>query len=127
MVTGGKGGANNSVRTSPELLSINGTRLCALPSLLDKRWHHSQNGLIACGGGRHNEPIQTSCETFTAGSWKKTHTLGHRRFGHAGWSSPQGVLLMGGPRYYSGADKTELLRDNGDIKPSFKLNLKRGE
>ena len=111
--------------TSVELLSINGTRVCALPDLTDKRWYHSQNGLITCGGGRQfYDPTQTSCVTFTAGKWKKTHTLGHSRFGHTGWSSPQGVLLMGGDDHDSG-DKTELLRDNGDIKPSFKLNLKR--
>ena len=107
--------------TSAELLSINGTRLCALPNLPERRWHHSQNGLIACGGS-HNVATQESCVTFTAGSWKKTNTLGHRRWSHAGWSSPRGVLLLGGS--YSGTT-TELLTNKWKAIPSFKLNHNR--
>ena len=102
-------------RTSVELLSSNGTRLCSLPNLPAGRYRHSQAGLVACGGDTSE---MTSCVTFSAGSWKKTHALGSRVFGHTAWASPRGVLLMGG-RY--GMSTTKLLMDNGQTSPSFNL------
>ena len=82
MVTGGKGGANNSVRTSPELLSINGTRLCSLGRYRSS-YSHSQTGLLTCGGERFTS---RHCYTFSDGEWKKSHTLGkaqpHHGFGY---------------------------------------------
>ena len=49
LVTGGV--PTNSVGTSVELLSSNGTRLCSLPNLPAPRHYHSQTGLLSCGGG----------------------------------------------------------------------------
>ena len=68
--------------------------------------------------------IHKSCVTFSAGRWKKTHTLGQPRYGHTGWASPRGVMLMGG----HGGNRlttTELLTDNGGATPSFNLNYER--
>ena len=114
MVTG-TGGALTSV----ELLFLNGTRLCFLPNLPTGRRSYSQNGLITCGGNDKDlTRNHKSCVTFSAGRWKKTHTLGQKRYGHTAWASPQGVMIMGG--YYS-KTTTELLTDNGGSTPSFNL------
>ena len=126
MVTGGearsqKGGGrgeDHSVKTSVELLSISGARLCTLPNLPAPRIHHSQTGLLTCGGGGNSED-DGSCVTFTAGKWKKTHILGQERYGHAAWASPEGVLLIGGDQRVT----TELLTDNGGSTPSFDLTI----
>ena len=108
MVTGGH---DNNAHTSVELLHSNGTRLCSLPNLPAERTHHSQTGLLICW--------RRSCITFTAGSWKETHTLGQQRIGHTAWASPRGVLLMGsGDRRQK---TTELLTDEGRTTPSFAL------
>ena len=70
------GGAH---KKSVELLYPNGTRLCSLPDLPGNRDHHSQTGLVACGGGwpgfSGGPGVSTSCVTFSEGSWKKTHNL----------------------------------------------------
>ena len=74
LVTGGV--PTNSVGTSVELLSSNGTRLCSLPNLPAPRHYHSQTALLSCGGGGSHSGERKSCVTFTGGHWKKTHTLG---------------------------------------------------
>jgi len=108
IVTGGDGGRN-----SAELLHSNGTRLCSLPDLPDERRVHSQTGLITCGGG--SGATKKSCLTFSSGTWQESHTLTENRYGHNQWSSPDGVLLIGGE-----SDKTtELLTDNGDSTLEF--------
>ena len=115
LVTGG-----HPDEKSVELLSIKGTRLCflpSLPSLPGERASHSQTGLVTCGGYKASS---LSCVTFSAGRWKKTHTLTHKRYGHTAWASPRGVLLMGDGRWRSRIT-TELLTDNGDTTPSFNL------
>ena len=115
MVTGGEGAT-----TSVELLLLNGTRLCALPDLPGARYWHSQSGSLACGGGSSSE--ETSCVTFSGGTWEQTHTLGQRRYAHTAWASPWGVLLMGS--YYS-KSTTELLNDDGTTTASFNLDNQR--
>ena len=78
LVTGGV--PTNSVGTSVELLSSNGTRLCSLPNLPAPRHYHSQSGLLSCGGGGSHSGERKSCVTFTGGHWKKTHTLGQHTY-----------------------------------------------
>ena len=116
MVTGGQG-ATDSVQTSVELLSTNGTRLCSLPRLPAGRFYHVQSGLITCGGG--SKKVRNTCITFSGGSWKKSHTLGERRLDSTAWASPEGVLIIGPEQ------TTELLTDNGRSTPSFTLKNKR--
>ena len=112
MVTGG------SDLTSVELLSINGTRLCALPSLPEYRAWHTQSGLVTCGGEGDQPP---SCLTLSGGHWKKTHTLRQRRYGHTAYALPQGVMLMGGDAHGGFKKTTELLTDNGGATLSINL------
>ena len=117
MVTG-TGGALTTV----ELLFINGTRLCFLPNLPTALRSYSQNGLITCGG---NDKDLTrnykSCVTFSAGRWKKTHTLRQRRYGHTAYALPQGVMLIGGDAHGGFKKTTELLTDNGGATLSINL------
>ena len=121
MVTGGFNGRS---LTSVELLLLNGTRLCALPDLPGARHHHSQSGLLACGGGHSRESEQNSCVKFSGGTWEQTHTLGQGRYAHTAWASPQGVLLMGST-YSQGMKTTELLNDDGSTTASFNLDNNR--
>ena len=113
MVTGGMTG-NNDALTSVELLHTNGSHLCSLPNLPRSRADHTTNGLITCGGFTADR----SCVTFSDGNWYESHTLGVGRAWHTSWSSPQGVLLIGG--YHSQAT-TELLTDDGTSTPGFSL------
>ena len=114
------GGYSTGSRTSVELLSSDGTRLCSLPNLPAGRSQHSQTGLVACGGGFSRSSERKSCVTFAAGRWKKTHTLGQKRYAHTSWASPRGVMIMGGR---DSRRTTELLTDNGHTTPSFNLGL----
>ena len=139
LISGGKESSSvgvGSAGKSVELLSSNGSRLCSLPDLPGERWGHSQTGIVTCGGGVGSE--ETSCVTFDAGSWKKTHTLGQGEWpDHTAWASPQGVMLMRSrPRICFRvlgnacrrgsfvSTKTELLTDNGngDSTPSLYLD-----
>ena len=121
----GEGEGGTATSTSVELLSSNGTRLCSLPNLTVQRYHHSQTGLLSCGGGGdilHPGGDMKTCETFVDGRWQKSHTLGQSRYAHTAWASPQGVLLMGGTESSS---TTELLNDNGHTTPSFTVQNRR--
>ena len=75
-----------------------------------KIYGHTQSGLVVCGG--------TSCLTFSDGGWSKTHSLLHRRVYHSGWSSSEGLLLMGGATV---AARTEIIKDGNHSEESFPL------
>ena len=116
MVTGGEKDG-----TSVQLLSINGTRLCALPNLPgNSLYYHSQSGPLVCGGNSMSQ----ICVTFSSGTWQQTHYLGQRREAHTAWASPRGVLLMGST-YSQGMKTTELLNDDGSTTASFNLDNNR--
>ena len=120
MVTGGWCACGDDYK-SVELLHLNGSRLCSLPSLPDKRSGHTQSGPTTCGGGKET---WKSCVTFTGGKWKRTHTLGRQRTSSASWASPQGVLIMGGTwefADYQSPTTTELLKDDGTTQASFNI------
>ena len=93
VITGGSGAT-----TSVELIRSDWST-CTLPSLPQGRKLHSQVGMTVCGGlgGPPGSDTSTSCLTFSAGSWNRSHTLSVPRYGHVSWSSfPGGVLLLGG-------------------------------
>ena len=70
MVAGG-----NGADTSVELLLLNGTRLCALPSLPGAIYQHSQSGTLLCGGGDSSSSELTSCVTFSGGTHPRATAL----------------------------------------------------
>ena len=110
------GGWTTTTLKSAELLDTNGSYLCTLPDIPGGRHYHTQNGMVSCGGGW----TPGTCSTFSNGTWVTTHTLGGGRIYHSSWTSPQGVLLMGG----SGSSRTttDLLTENGGTTPGFGLN-----
>ena len=112
LVTGDYGDNKRSV----EALWSNGSSLCSLPDLPDDHRGLTQSGLVACGG----HYTRTSCYTFTNGVWTKSHTLRHERYYHSSWTSPMGIVLMGG--WDSDSETTtELLTDDGQSTDYFSL------
>ena len=114
LITGGNG------LTSVEVLSTSGSSLpllCTLPPLPSSRYGHTQDGLVACGGCC--AAAGASCVTLTAEGWEETHQLQTARNYHSSWSSPAGLLMMGGYGY-SAYNTTELLT-NSSTSPSFLL------
>ena len=98
-------GQQCTVSATVELIREDGTT-CTLPSLPQGRYRHTQAGLVACGGSG----TDTSCVTFSAGTWTTSHTLAVSRNNHVSWSSyPGGVLLLGGYSYSGAKRSTELL------------------
>ena len=85
---------------SVELLLGDGST-CWLPSLPARRSGHTQSGLVICGGGSEYLPgseaaTLTSCATLEAGVWTTSHSLQQQRWGHLGWETEGGILLLGG-------------------------------
>ena len=61
---------------------------------------------------------RTSCVTLSS-EWEKTHTLAEKRSKHNAWSSPRGIILLGGDYAIT---TTEILTENGDTIPGFTLD-----
>ena len=108
--------------TSVEVLSPSGVLLpCTVLPRPTSRSHesmsgHTQDGEVACGGGEY--ATGTSCSTLTGSGWTTSHQLQQWRYDHSSWSSPAGLLLMGGR---SSPTTTELLTDTGSSLASFYL------
>ena len=117
------GGYNNNQRTTVEVVSPSGVRhSCSVPPLPEPRWDHTQDGELACGGGDPGSATLTTCDTLTASGWITSHDLVEKRKNHVTWSSPAGLLLMGGA--YSD-NTTELLSDTtSSSSPSFGLEYR---
>ena len=113
IVTGGTHGSK-----SAELLHGNGSYWCSLPDLPEVRYGHTQTGLEACGSFRA-ATTKTTCVRLSGGSWSPSHQLVEKRRNHCSWSSPSGILMMGGS---DSIKTTELLDDTtGDSLMSFPL------
>ena len=122
MVSGGHGKVGDTWGNldSVELLNIDGTWNCPMPSMPEPRSCHTQSGPVICGGWDLASNDRKSCVTFFSGddNWVKTHNLTKDRRYHSAWASPRGVMLMGG-RW---AEKTtEILTEDGDTKPGFNV------
>ena len=85
--------------------------LGSLPSLPDARDGHTLSGGEACGGGA-SAATQRSCVAFRDGSWVRSHSLQSPRTHHCAWSSPSGLLLLGGSDQSSGSSRTTELLSN---------------
>ena len=101
----------NYAEKSVEVLHGDGTPWCSLPDLPEERSHHTQTGLLTCGGV-DTEKIWTSSVRFSGGKWKPSHKLKKERFYHSSWAAPAGTVLMGGS--FSGKT-TELLDDTTGV------------
>ena len=130
MVTGG-GGPNAGRREaldSVELLNMDGTWICPMPTLPYGRSDHTQSGAVICGGsGKYG--VMANCTTLSS-EWEKTHTLAGSwprlpdRQMHSFWASPRGIMLIGGGHIsdMSNSDTTEILTKDGDTIPGFSLD-----
>ena len=115
MITGGQ--PSNDVGQLAELLSPNGTSICEVESLPDKRYAHTQNGLISCGGCYTEN---NTCLIFAGGSWKRHGTtLLHRRSHHSSWTRGGHVMLIGGSGSMSTTETISIA--NGRHQASFDL------
>ena len=113
---------SSSVANTAELYNTDGSRICSLPNLLYKQWHHTQTGLTLCGGGDWDSA--SACQTLSSsGSWEQSHNMPKERGYHSAWSSPQGTVLLGGwDSNYNRLTTTEILLENGDTTPGFNLD-----
>ena len=115
IVSGDDGGSNTAV----EVLGEAGSYLCSLPDLPQSHTYHTQDGLVACGG-TFPTSTRTSCISFspTTGVWSQTHSLMESRYQHSSWSSPLGLILLGG----SPSPRTsELVTEDGTSVELFSL------
>ena len=109
---------------SVELLLGDGSS-CWLPSLPARRSGHTQSGLVICGGGSEYLPgseaaTLTSCATLEAGVWTTSHSLQQQRWGHLGWETEGGVLLLGGED--TGARRTTELLTSSSTTEQYRLS-----
>ena len=112
IITGDSGGNSRSV----EAVREDGSSLCTLPDLPNDNYRHTQSGLVTCGGP--SSSIRTSCIRLIDGKWLQSNTLIHGRYLHTSWTSPMGIVLMGG---MSSDTTTELLTDDGQSVELFSL------
>ena len=95
---------------------------CELPGLVVRRYDHTLDGLLACGG--LDSDAGYSCEEFSpaTGTWALTdHTLQDVRNQHVSWKVEEGTILMGG--YFSGTETTsEIVKHDSTTESSFEMN-----
>ena len=110
------------------MLKDDGSNWCTLPDLPDDRFGHSQYGLVTCGGGTYNTDSWTSCLTLSSGAWNQTQNLKSQgRSYHLTWSSPSGLLLMGGgdSSKDSSSESFKTTEIITDIREAFKKKNKK--
>ena len=113
LITGGYG-ADQSV----EIYHSDRESPCVLQDLPDRRYRHSQDGSLMCGGW----DAPRSCRRWNndTGVWDLvTESLTKKRWDHISWTPADGSVtyLMGG---YS-SDNTSDVIDNGSVSASFPL------
>merc|ERR1711862_258163 len=114
LVTGGQT-TGVTISKSVEVLKEDGTPLCMLPDMPGIKMDHTQSGLLACGSSVYSMSSSNTqtCISFSSGVWSETYTLINRRRWHVSWSSPIGIILMGGSSDDGVSSTTELLTNNG--------------
>ena len=124
IITGGKTEFGSKDETLVQLFNENGTFICELPKLPENRFGHTQDGLVLCGGGNTSYSIPT-CLTFENGSWIESYNLIEPRYLHSSWTSPVGVMLLGGKFFQGNFDlpaTSELLIEDGQSVPNFDMH-----
>ena len=111
MITGGL--PLDKAGKSVELLYSNGTQMCELKSLPDKRFHHTQSGLITCGGSWTKD----TCLIFHEDGWKWHGSTLKPRYYHSSFKYKDTTLLIGGHN----DNTTEILEKDGTQRMSFQL------
>ena len=86
------GGSSSRV----EVISPSSNVSCSVPDLPQRRWGHTMNNNIVCGGNDGLTGLMTSCVQLTSVGWTKSHTLQYRRSDHCSWEVKDGIILFGG-------------------------------
>ena len=97
------------VEEPPNLTTVShSTRHCPYISQLPQYANIMYMFTLTDGHYILNSPLQ--------GSWSISHTLLHARFEHSSWSSPDGVVLMGGR---ASPNTSEILSRNSSKSSTF--------
>ena len=86
------------------------------------------DGLTICGGSdiaslTGTTDTNTTCITFSSGAWVTSHALAEVRTHHSSWSTPEGIMLVGG---FQHENSTEIVAEaEYDGVPSFNLEYYR--
>ena len=91
---------------------------CLLPNMTgDPRYYHTMQDLTVCGGSAYTDTNKL-CLSLTGGGWVNTSYLLEYRSFSLSWSSPGGLVLLGGqdsPR------TTETVQTGGNSSYGFQL------
>merc|ERR1711971_202316 len=112
------GGANGGELKSAEIFNPVTKTSCSLPEIPVARWHHSQDGGLACGGRSDN--TRKTCVKWSpaSGTWTQSHTLSQKRRDHVSWATASGVYLIGGGSSPRTSEKVKL---DGSVEEGFSL------
>ena len=104
---------------SAEIFIPNSNTSCSLPDLPDKRFAHTQDGPLLCGG-YSTDSRGKSCLKWNPenGSWVELESkLKKERYAHSSWTplSGKGTYIIGGRLQTMG----ELVKPDGTIKKGF--------
>ena len=111
------GGWTSATVTTAEVILTNGTALCNIEDLPERRYYHTQNGPTVCGGSY----TRRSCIQYKEGSWiTLVDDLVHWRYYHSSWMMNQegDIMLIGGSVSQT---TTEIVYQNGTNIRSFDL------
>ena len=119
LITGGDGSGRPDQR-SAEIYNPLTKTSCSLPSLPERRYYHTQDGELACGGGHGYNIPETTCVKWSpaSGTWTRSHTLRQKRYHHLSWATASGVYLIGG---YFSKKTSEKVKLDGSVVNGFSL------
>ena len=73
LIISGSGGSSSSSYKSVEVFVPSTGQHCTLPDLPAKRYYHTMEEMVVCGGD--SSETQTSCLKLTEAGWETTTTL----------------------------------------------------
>ena len=122
LITGGDGGNQASMLTA-EIYNPATNSSCRLPQLPERKYHHTQDGDLMCGGGFATDGSMSNCRKWNpdSGTWTQSHTMNAftgKRFGHVSWLTKSGIYLIGGGYFKK---TSELIKQDGTVEQGFAL------
>jgi len=91
---------------------------CLLPEFQVKRFDHTQEGLLACGGSADSTIGWGTCEKFENGNWVLAPFNITNRWAHVSWTTDDGVYLIGGGW---GTKTSDAIKQDDQVIPGFNL------
>ena len=103
---------------STEIFNPDTNTSCSFPQLQEKRYYHSQDGGLVCGGSSSDSWLSCVKWSPDSGTWTNSHTLRQQRLGHVSWAMASGVYLIGG---YKSPRTSEKVKLDGSVEEGFSL------